>query len=41
MQEAKIVMDSEVHKSKLASGIYRRINFIELENEYETITSGA
>ena len=41
MQEAKIVMDNEVHKSKLALGISRKSNFIELENEYETITSGA
>ena len=34
-------MRSKVHKNKLALGIYRKCNLIKLENEYETITSGA
>ena len=34
-------MKSKVHKSKLAIDILRKNNLIKLENEYETITSGA
>ena len=34
-------MRSKVHTNKLALGIYRKCNLIKLENEYETITSGA
>ena len=34
-------MRSKVHKSKLALGIFRKSNLIKLENEYDTITSGA
>ena len=34
-------MRSKVHKGKLALGIFRKRNLIKLENEYETITSGA
>ena len=34
-------MKSKVHKSKLALDIFRKNNLIKLENEYETITSGA
>ena len=35
------LMRSKVHKSKLVLGIFRKSNLIKLENEYETITSGA
>ena len=35
------LMRSKVHKSKLALDIFRKSNLIKLENEYETITSGA
>ena len=34
-------MGGKVHKSKLALGIFRKNHLIKLENEYETITSGA
>ena len=34
-------MKNEVHKGILALGILRKNNLIKLENEYETITSGA
>ena len=34
-------MKSKVHKSKLALDIFWKNNIIKLENEYETITSGA
>ena len=34
-------MKSKVHNSKLSLGIFRKNNVFKLENEYETITSGA
>jgi stress response protein SCP2 len=39
--EMKTLMKNKVHKISLTLDIFRNSNLIKLENEYETITSGA